>query len=193
MNTEDFWKGEFGDEYTKRNRVDWQRRVPFWKNIILTTGARSVLEFGCGAGWNLSAITRAFPDVALEGIEINDVAAEETREAAFPVWGGWSCPEHDLGKFDLVFTAGVLIHIHPDRLKPTMTEIVNHSRDYVLAIEYHNKKVKALDYRGNKGKLWAGDYGTIYTKLFPDLELVSEGSVKKPQGFDDCQFWLFRK
>ena len=55
--TKDFWSGEFGEEYLKRNRVDWRKRIPFWKDVIDMTGARSVFELGCNAGWNLSAIS----------------------------------------------------------------------------------------------------------------------------------------
>ena len=46
----DFWRGEFGDSYLRRNRVDWRARIPFWRTILEMTGARSVFEFGCNAG-----------------------------------------------------------------------------------------------------------------------------------------------
>ena len=39
-----FWAGEFGDAYTRRNRVDWLARIPFWFYILNKTQARSVLR-----------------------------------------------------------------------------------------------------------------------------------------------------
>ena len=72
--TEEEWAGSFGDAYHARNWVDWQLRIPFWQHIIELTGARSVFEFGCGLGFNLSAIKRSHPDVVLGGVEINDQA-----------------------------------------------------------------------------------------------------------------------
>src|SRR5258708_33114652 len=80
---EQFWSGTFGDEYTKRNRVDWRARIPFWHDIMKFTGARSVYEVGCGAGWNLSAIEEASPHkVKLSGCEINSVAARQAKYAS---------------------------------------------------------------------------------------------------------------
>lgn len=190
MSTEDFWKGEFGDEYTKRNRVDWQRRVPFWKNIIKTTGARSVLEFGCGSGWNLSAIHREFPDVLCTGVEINEVATEELMMLDFAA----VFEQIDyLEQNDLVFTAGVLIHTAPENLEETMTNIVNKSRHHVLAIEYYSPAEKEIEYRGEKGKLWSRPYGDMYQTLFPNLELVTQGYLERKEGFDNCDWWLFWK
>ncbi len=188
ISTKEWWAGEFGDAYTKRNRVDWQRRIPFWKKIILTTGARSVLEFGCGSGWNLSAIRRSFPDVILTGVEINQDAINEATQVGFGVYDGIIGQD-----YDLVFTAGVLIHTHPDDLEEVMIQIVDRSRDYIIAIEYFNHKIKKLDYRGHKGKLWARPYGTMYTKMFPDLAIVGTGKLPKTQGFDDCRYWLIKK
>ena len=46
-----FWAGEFGDEYVRRNQVDWRARIPFWREVIEMTGARSVHEVGCNCGW----------------------------------------------------------------------------------------------------------------------------------------------
>ena len=189
ISTKEWWAGEFGDAYTKRNRVDWQRRVPFWKKIILTTGARSALEFGCGSGWNLSAIKRSFPDVSLAGVEINLKAIDEAIQAGVGVYDSIEKAHH----YDLVFTCGVLIHTPPEDLQEIMTSIVNHSRDYVLAVEYYYPEEKEIEYRGEKGKLWARPYGYMYQTLFPNLTLVSEGHLDKPAGFDDCQFWLYRK
>lgn len=186
---EQAWSGEFGDEYLKRNRVDWRKRIKLWDHIMYMTGARSVLEFGCNAGWNLSAIKRTHPDVVLRGIEINQDAAYQASCA-----GLWVNHTMDLAdSADLVFTAGVLIHIPDEKLIETMESIIENSFEYVLAIEYdsHTGAVEEVNYRGNDGMLWRRDYGAIYESL--GLEVIHENHVSAADGFDDCKVWLMRK
>lgn len=183
--TEQFWKGEFGDAYLKRNQVDWRARIPFWESIMEMTGARSVWEFGCNAGWNLSAIMRACPDAALYGTDINQKALEQATAAGIE-WVG-----DKLGKkamFELTFTAGVLIHIPPEDLQPTMDDLVQHSHRWVLAVEYDYPVSQEVEYRGHAGKLWKRPYGRLYEDM--GLELVRSGEAR---GFDQCTFWLLEK
>src|SRR5882762_1240398 len=86
---EQFWSGPDGDAYTRRNRVDWRARIPFWHDIMKFTGARSVYEVGCGAGWNLSAIAEASPhEVALWGCDICELAARQARVTGANIMAG---------------------------------------------------------------------------------------------------------
>jgi len=183
MDTINYWKGEGGDAYTKRNRVDWQARIPFWKMILDKTGARSVFEFGCGAGWNLSAIGRCYPDVAKNGFDINVSAIEMARRSGLGA--------SDLSWYDaeLTFTAGVLIHIPPEELNLMMTRIIDSSSDYILAIEYYADEETEIEYRGEMGLLWKRDYVELYQDR--GLELIDSGYPA--EGFDDCTWWLLRK
>lgn len=182
---EEFWAGEFGDEYTTRNRVDWRARIPFWKAILDNTGARSVFELGCNAGWNLSAIRRAYPDVNVRGIDINSRAVAQANEADLLV----SLSQELYCQSELVFTAGVLIHISPENLQQIMQSLVDASYDYVLAIEYAATTEEAIEYRGHQDRLWKRNYGTLYMDM--GLDLIQRGPAGK--GFDDCTYWLLRK
>src|SRR5947209_20230483 len=106
---EQFWAGEFGDAYTKRNRVDWRARIPFWHDIMKFTGARSVYEVGCGAGFNLSAIREASPhEVELCGSEINELAARQARYAGFgsKIYNTTAERGEPYAAIELVFTSG---------------------------------------------------------------------------------------
>jgi pseudaminic acid biosynthesis-associated methylase len=183
---EQFWAGEFGNEYTNRNRVDWRQRIPFWKTMIDETGARSVYEFGCNAGWNLSAIRRAYPDVALYGQDINEKALAQA-DAAHIMTGHYS----DYGQkvAELAFTAGVLIHIAPENLQKVMQGLVAASYDYVLAVEYSSAQEEEVNYRGHAQRLWRRPYGKLYQDM--GLEMVRHGPAGK--GFDNCTYWLLRK
>lgn len=190
MSTAEFWAGEFGAAYTARNRVDWRKRIPFWREVIELTGARSVFEFGCNAGWNLSAIRRAFPDVKTYGCEINERARLQAQICGHRVLnaGTW-ISQDDNGTVDLSFTAGVLIHIAPEDLEKTMRDLVETSAQYVLAVEYAADKEEEVEYRGHAGKLWRRPFGEMYQEL--GLKLVKEWPAG--EGFDNCTAWLLTK
>lgn len=190
MENDSFWRGEFGDEYTQRNRVDWRARIPFWKEIIDLTGARSVYEIGCNAGWNLSAIKRAYPDVTCRGEDVNEGAIHQAKSTSIDdAWlSGLKASQYS-PVYDLAFTAGVLIHINSRDLREMMLRVINGSADYVLAVEYASDKEEEVEYRGHSGKLWRRPYGHLYQDM--GLKLVMEAGAGP--GFDDCTAWLLRK
>ena len=184
----EFWSGGFGDAYTDRNQVDWSKRVPFWSNMIWLTQPSSVLEVGCNAGWNLMAIESVDKKVILSGVEINEKARLTAIENGFPVEPKAG---HEIGSLlphDMVFTAGVLIHVSQQDLGRTMRAIVDNSARYVLAIEYADTEEVEVEYRGHSNKLWRRPYGELYQEF--GLRLVSTGEA---EGFDDCTYWLLEK
>ena len=191
MNTKERWAGEFGDEYTKRNRVDWIKRVPVWNMILGQTGSRSVFEFGCNAGWNLSAIKECSRTVRVYGCDINEKALEQARMAGLRVFLFEDDYYYYIDPCELSFTAGVLIHIAPENLTKTMQTIIDHSRDYVLAIEYDAEEETEVEYRGESGMLWKRPYGQIYQDM--GLTLIETGKLQMDVGFDNCRYWLLRK
>lgn len=192
MNTIDFWAGDFGRDYTKRNRVDWQARMPFWESALEYTAAQSVLEVGCNAGWNLRAIQGLRPSIEVYGVDVNQGAVNEAREQfGLEV----HCTDalgiralHDAGSVDLVFTAGMLIHVAPEDLETIMRTIIDISARYVVAVEYASDETLEIEYRGHAGKLWKRPYGKLYEAL--GLRLLSEGTAG---GFDECTYWLLEK
>lgn len=184
MDTKKVWSGEFGNEYLKRNRVDWRARVPFWEMILDKTGARSAFEFGCNAGWNLTALGKAGIMGHTLGYDVNEVALDQAENAGVDVT--YCYVEHT--GFELAFTAGVLIHISPEDLEETMQVIIDKSCDWVLAVEYDAFKEEEINYRGQDGLLWKRPYGKLYRDM--GLTLVETGEA---EGFDDCTWWLFRK
>lgn len=190
MLTKEFWEGDFGDEYLRRNRVDFMKRVPFWRDIIAKTGARTILEAGCNAGWNLLALRIVTGDFyfIFNGVEINEKAALEAKNLGFPVFSSIEDANSD---YDLCFTAGVLIHISPQDLNKFMEDIVKASTKYVLAVEYFAEEETEVEYRGHSGKLWKRNYGKLYQDM--GLKLIETGYLTKDDGFDDCTWWLLEK
>lgn len=191
---EQFWAGPDGDAYTHRNRYDWRLRIPFWQKIIDLTGARSVYEFGCNVGYNLSAIRRAFPDVAVAGEDLNEQAVSRAIHAGNLLEVFLSRDDICSQRRELAFTAGVLIHIAPADLELFMRRVISASCDWVLAIEYppqdSPRGEEPIDYRGRAGLLWRRNYGALYEHL--GLKIVDYGELTKP-AFDNCSYWLMRK
>lgn len=187
---EKLWAGDFGDQYHKRCRVQWTKRIPFWKSIIDMTGARSVHEVGCGPGWNLSAIRRAYPDVHVSGNDTNGGAVNQGNAAGLSLTEG-TLSEWVTGGADLVMTVGCLIHIGPDDLQQTMQDIIDASFDWVLAVEYYAPEPIEVHYRGQDGALWKRPYGDLYQKM--GLKHVQSGMLIDADGFDACTWGLLRK
>lgn len=181
---EQWWTGEAGDSYTARNRVNWWARMPFWAKVMGETVPSSVMEFGCNAGFNLMAIRALRFRMAITGIEINELAAKQASSAGFPVMQ--RIPSSYT--YDLVFTAGVLIHVAPENLQQTMRSIANHSDKYVLSVEYESEVEEEIEYRGEMGKLWRRPFGKLYEDM--GLKLVEKWPA---EGFDRCTAWLMSK
>ncbi len=191
---EDFWRGEFGDAYLERNRIEWRLRLPFWRNILNLTEARSILEVGCNAGWNLRALQMAAPTITLKGADINKIALAEAKRADLDVEERSAVEIGALwpAAFDLTFTAGVLIHIPPEQLLPAMRSILASSRRYVLAIEYTAPKEEEIIYRGYRNRLWKRPYGRLYHEAL-DLLPIASGALGSSDGFDNAVWWLLRR
>lgn len=185
----DLWAGDFGNEYLKRNQVDWRLRVPFWEDILCITGARSVFEMGANAGWNLSAIRDFDPNIQCWGNDINPVAAHQANMAGHNVVCKMDFANEVPGPMELVFTAGVLIHIEPEHLKEVMLALIDKSCHYVLAVEYDAPEEQIVEYRGHTEKCWKRPYGKLYEEL--GLKLVETGDAG--EGFDRCDYWLMSK
>jgi pseudaminic acid biosynthesis-associated methylase len=190
--TLDFWAGAFGDEYTERNgRVPWSDRVPLWRRVLERTGAKSVLDVGCNAGWNLMALRAIDANIAMTGVDINEQALALAQGDGLDAehCAAWDVTEkYGENACDLVVTSGVLIHVSPADMARTMKAIRNTTNRWVLAIEYDAPQETEVTYRGHAGKLWKRPYGELYKAM--GLALVEFGPA---EGFDDCTYWLLEK
>ncbi len=188
---EQYWAGDEGDAYQRRNRVEWKERIPFWNRMLGLTRATDVLEVGCGPGWNLRALRAA--DVVgpfVHGIDINPTAVEEAKAHHLDVKLAQASEigAHFEKRFDLVLTAGLLIHIAPSDLDSVMKSIIAASRTHVLAIEYAADQEEQIEYRGQQGLLWKRPYGALYEAL--GLHVLDTGDAGA--GFDRCTYWLMQ-
>ncbi|WP_039046713.1 pseudaminic acid biosynthesis-associated methylase [Plesiomonas shigelloides] len=196
---EQFWAGEFGDNYIGRNESEalLYSKVAMWSKMLRSAhSVRSVRELGCNIGLNLLALKRMQPSLALSGIEINPVAAEQARQLdVAEITCGTILDEIQDEPVDLTFTAGVLIHINPDQLDNVYRNLVNNSRRYVLVAEYYNPAPTAIMYRGHADRLFKRDFaGDLIEKY--GMKLVDYGFVYKRDNWapqDDITWFLLEK
>ena len=198
---EAFWRGEFGNDYSDRNRgPHWvaANSAFFSQALARTRGIGSVLELGANIGLNLMALRRLLPDARLAAVEINEKAALELEsnlpEVDLHLTSAFAFEPNEV--WDLVFTKGVLIHIRPDRLPDMYGLMYRSSARYILVCEYYNPSPTEVVYRGHRGKLFKRDFAGEIMDAFSDLALVDYGFVYHrdpnfPQ--DDMNWFLMDK
>ena len=198
---EEFWQGNFGDEYVDRNQSDilLASNISFFSKVFNRTGQiDSIMEFGCNIGMNLKAIRTLLPESNLSGIEINKRAVDDLNK-----WKGrvhvmeGSILDIELDtRFDLTLIKGVLIHINPERLDDVYTRLYNYSDKYICIAEYYNPTPVAIPYRGYDNRLFKRDFAGELMSKYSDLELVDYGFLYQndpifPQ--DDITWFLKKK
>lgn len=196
MRLEQAWAGDFGKAYTDRNNNAADGRSLFWKNILAKYPVASVLEIGCNAGANLTWICRSVPPQQVFGTDVCEYALARLRTSIPAVNALWSRARSlpfRQNWFDLIFTAGVLIHQPDETLPLVMAEIVRCTRRYVLCMEYFSETTEEISYRGLEGSLFKRNYGGVYKELFPELQLLEKGELTREEGWDNLTYWLFRK
>jgi pseudaminic acid biosynthesis-associated methylase len=204
-----FWESEFGKEYTDRNTFtadDWNKW--YSDNFGITKDDLNkkfladipkdakILEVGCNVGQQLLALQRlGFTN--LYGIELQSYAVEKAKEQTKDIniikGSGFDTPFKD-NYFDLVFTNGVLIHIHPNDLPTIMKEMVRVSKKYIWGFEYYSEQPKQINYRGHDGFMWKMDYGNKFIEINPSLKTVKKEILpyksEQHKGNADCMFLL---
>lgn len=193
---EDLWRGQFGDDYAKRNVGRVASNTAFFSRVLArASGIESIIELGAGTGQNLMALRAlGFAPEQMLGVEINELAALSILFGNVLVASilDLTLPR----QYDLAFTKGVLIHIAPDDLHTVYRKLYEASRRYVLICEYYNPTPVSVEYRGVKDALWKRDFAGDMLNLFEDMEVVDYGFVwhrdaMAPQ--DDLHWWLMEK
>ena len=199
------WTGDFGNDYIQRNELaEWE--IPLvakaFQQIFKNVEIGSVLEVGSNVGKNLAAIKSIMDeDIKIYAVEPNKTAHDKLVENAgvTGITKSWNCDAFNLpldeGSVDLVFTSGVLIHIHPEDLGRATDEIVRVSGKYILCMEYFSHEPEEKSYRGEEGLLFKRDFGAYYLDRFENLECVDYGFLwqRDNKMFDNVNWWLLNK
>ncbi|MEZ5648338.1 MAG: pseudaminic acid biosynthesis-associated methylase [Alphaproteobacteria bacterium] len=204
---EEFWAGEFGDEYTNRNQGEQLliSNIALFAQILKAAppatvnshGIKSIVELGCNRGLNLQALKKINSAFELCGYEINEQAATEAQAAGVGRIVNRTILDQlpSDSTYDLAFTKGVLIHINPDVLDRVYDNLYNLSRRYILICEYYNPSPVTVTYRGKSDRLFKRDFaGELIAKY--NLRLVHYGFVYHRDYYfpqDDITWFLLEK
>ena len=190
--TEQEWKNEFGNSYLKRNSFTLKELDELYlhnygisrsklNSEFLGPLDRSsrILEIGCNIGNQLKLLqVMGFRD--LWGIDILDeaidVAKQNTNKINIIKSSAFDIPFKD-NFFDIVYTSGVLIHIHPRKLDLVIDRMFHLTRKYIWCFEYYSETNVELEYRGKKGLLWKNDFLKLFTEKFSNLRIIKEKKI----------------
>ncbi len=196
---EEFWAGDFGDEYISRNVSSelLASNIALFSKILGTVDAlpTEILEVGANVGMNIRALQQLIPQAKFTGVEINKTASESLAATGCEVINASIADVELPGIYDLVFTKGVLIHISPESLKETYRKMHDLSRRWILIAEYYNPSPVGIPYRGHSDRLFKRDFAGEMLDMFPDLTLHDYGFAYHrgiyPQ--DDISWFLLEK
>lgn len=198
---EEFWAGEFGDQYINRNNSQelLASNLNFFSITLKNAGKiTSCVEFGANIGMNLKSLALLYPKILLKGLEINPVAANKLKELIGKnnVYEGSIFDYIVEDKKELVLIKGVLIHINPDKLDTVYKKLYESSSKYILVCEYYNPSPVTVSYRGHSDRLFKRDFAGEILDRYPDLKLVDYGFVyRRDNAFpqDDITWFLLKK
>jgi len=198
---ENFWAGEFGDEYISRNMSPelLASNFAFFSKIInCTSQISSILEFGANIGLNLEVLKVLLPNAESSAIEINKKATEILKNNI----NKGRIYQQSILEFtvdyqrDFVFTKGVLIHLNPDELDKVYQLLFDSSRKYICIAEYYNPSPVSIQYRGQEGYLFKRDFAGELMNKYPSLQLINYGfAYHRDNNFhqDDITWFLMSK
>ena len=164
------------NKYTDENKQDLQSsRFDLIYSATMILNAKKVCEAGCNIGNNLTA----FPtDYDITGFDMNEYAIQQAK-SKFPKFNfsiqnitGTSFSDNE---FDLVFTRGVLIHIHSNAINNSMNELLRISNKWVLNLEYFGEDGKMIDWKRGKDLLWYRNMKELWKKF--NVEIVSDCEI----------------
>ncbi len=192
---ENLFSGDFGSDYTNRNRDISSQRGIFFHSLFKKYQIKNVLECGCNLGYNLvDCISDS--EMNVWGIDIHHETILEAvglhGNANFVCGSLFDLPFKDK-YFDVAFTNTVLIHVPPSGLKQAMSEIHRVSNKYIFCGEYFSEQETIVPWRNQTEALWKRDYKNLWLSNFPDLKLAEEGYKGTEDGFDRTSWWLFSK
>lgn len=197
---EEFWAGEFGDEYVDRNtgkELIASNINLFIKALNSADPIESVIEFGSNIGLNLHALKTLYPNQEQFAIEINKKAADHLKSflGAENVFNGSIFDFDKDRKAMLSLIKGVLIHINPEMLPTVYNKLYAASDRYIIICEYYNPTPVTVEYRGHSERLYKRDFAGEMLDKFSDLRLVDYGFVYKRDAFpqDDGTWFLLEK
>ncbi|MGA2331270.1 MAG: class I SAM-dependent methyltransferase [Syntrophales bacterium] len=214
----DYWKDRgqvYMDEIIASGYLD--REVYFQDMLVdklRQLDFESFFEAGCGFGWNIKRIRQAFPSVRVSGLDFSVTQLLNSnhylKDLKIPVVNGDNCimPFKD-NSFDVGFSLGVFMNIHPSKIRLALQEMIRVCRKYVIHMEYdeNNTTPELREKRAFKTNIVSHDYKNLYDNLgmrivsfltfkdFGDDYRAHAGNIKSNlnrwEGFEGPEKYIF--
>ncbi|MCP4220887.1 MAG: class I SAM-dependent methyltransferase [bacterium] len=132
----------------------------------------SFFEAGCGFGWNVRRVKEEFPTVKVGGVDFSDTQLQHAEDYMgdldVMLKQGDICqmPLED-NAYDIGFSLGVFMNIHPSKIREAAAQMVRVCRKYIIHIEYDqdNSSRELREKRAFKTNIVSHDYKAIYESL----------------------------
>ncbi len=197
---EEFWAGEFGDQYIIRNdnMKILAGNLSLFSHILKNTrDIRSVIEFGSNIGLNLRAIKSLLPAIDISAVEINSKATAELKKCeSIKIYNKSILEFTPDYERDFVLIKGVLIHINPDMLPHVYQLLYETSKRYICIAEYYNPVPVSMSYRGHCEKLFKRDFAGELLDRYANVKLINYGFTYRRDNYyeyDDLNWFLLEK
>jgi len=205
LNTQSgFWSGPDGSKYTtQQNSMDhtknfkyrYESRKAFFDLFDEYDRDVTILEAGCGGGVNLKILHDTMGFKNLTGIDICKTAiseAEERLDLATYCCGDMASMPFEDGQFDIVFTSGVLVNVHPTQSLPIiMNEMYRCAKKAIIGREDYNNAIVAGKWRGRHDLYWKAPYADLWLKNVKGLT-AGFNSIHTVEGAPR-QVYIFKK
>lgn len=196
------WMGKTGAVYHIANDTLSVERARFWAGVRDRLRPETVLEVGCGTGLNLVQFHPSQGVRLRAGADVSRFALQRLRRLrrgdAVQASAG-RLPFRDRA-FDLVVTAGCLIHVPADALGGVLDELHRVAKRDLVLCEYDDggshvlpdaargpeagTGEREIPWRGHRDVLWARPYGFLLWRRHVDLGLLERRELTPREGWD---------
>ena len=144
------YKDEFFDSDYHKIEIFYQ---DYFIQILKKLKFQSVLELGCGFGWNLKRIDREFK-CSIYGIDFSKSQIENSKSFLNNnkiqiIEGRITKLPYENESVDLLFSFGVLLNLHYSEINQVVNEAIRVSKKYIVHVE-SNEKYYTRQLRNNR-------------------------------------------
>ncbi len=157
-------------------KTGYHDREVFFQNMIVNELKRldfeSCFEAGCGFGWNIRRMKEEFKDKRVGGLDFCITQLINSNEYLngydISVVNGDNCTiPFKENAFDIGFSLGVFMNIHPDKIEMALKEMTRACKKYIIHLEWDAQYAKPAlsESRAFKTNIVSHDYKALYESL----------------------------
>ncbi len=178
-----YWSDR-GDHYMETfTGLGYMTREQFFQDLLFEQIRKlefdSIFEAGCGFGWNIRRAKEEFPETRVGGLDfsfgqLQNAQAYMSEFDIAPAMGDNRAMPFKDNAFDVGFSVGVFMNIHPDDIRAAVTEMIRVSRKYIIHLEYDENHTTAelQRTRAIKTNIIPHDYEAVYRSLGQNVAAV---------------------